>query len=87
MDIRFHSCPDCRCYNSPDLERSPEKMDTHGNILNGTVRAKCVRCGWSTNYHNTVKECEEEWNTCHDNNIVLLDVLETFLRMESNDTE
>jgi hypothetical protein len=87
MDIRFHACPDCRCYNSPDLERSPEALDNYGNITNGLVKAKCTRCGWSTNYHGTVKECEEEWNKCHDNDVTFLDDLETLLRKESNDTK
>lgn len=29
--------------------------------INGKVRAICSVCGWSTNRHNTVQECSDEW--------------------------
>lgn len=65
MDENFKPCPDCGNPvgdSGPMFERSDTYFSGGGIVFNGVVRAVCSYCKWSTSYHETIRECREEWN-------------------------
>lgn len=40
-----------------------EALPTKKILVQGRIRAYCGVCGWTTDLHDTVKECSDEWNS------------------------